>query len=127
MRLGGQLWLKNMKQRHLVMRDITTKRPVELKNAMKIQPEYSVTEFRMIHFIQALAQMQRRIGEGFLVEDWGVVGGLIQRNIGTGPLECMHKFCLKNNIKFDCFVNKFTILNIVDSLLQALQNGEMMC
>ena len=59
---------------------------MELERAMKLQPEYTVTMFRMISFAQGLAQIQRRIGEGLLVEGWGVVGGLVLRNVGVGIL-----------------------------------------
>lgn len=71
------------------MRDVSTKRPAEVERSMKLQPEKTVGFYRMYNFTLGMAQIQRRIGEGILVEGFGILGGLCIRNVGPGPLAGM--------------------------------------
>lgn len=94
LRVGGKDWLRKMKSRHANMHKVSTKRPMEVQRAMKNQPECTVPLYRMDFYAYGLAQIQRTIMSGYLVEGWGVVNGMVQRNVGSSVLAGIGIFML---------------------------------
>lgn len=77
--VNGEGWLRSFQRRHRAkLRKVTARRPLEHYKAGKLQPEMVLVHLRNVFQAEALAQIQRRMAAGIVVDGFVRYKNIVQ-------------------------------------------------